>query len=197
MVCRVSPEDHERRRAAVAEGLPVGACWKSMAQKAGCTREVLRHYTRKHFPDLLAPGTRKKYPSKGTRTTGAGKWWDSYNRGTLSLYAAARHLLIEMQEQGRDPVEIALAVQKVQRECRKAARSAPPKRKERPKTGARAPSVRDGMPATFAMRRCLGCGMEFESEWIGHRLCHSCKGFASRCGALNEGTTGGRVKAIR
>lgn len=35
-------------------------------------------------------------------------------------------------------------------------------------------------PGDARMRRCLSCGEEFESQWVGHRICRHCK-------ALNAG----------
>lgn len=193
----VSPKEHARRRAVLAAGLPSGRSWRDMAAELNMAVCTLHSYATTRCADIMEGRLyRLKAPTGGKRLTPVAVWWEAHDRGTLKLYGAARELLDEMTMAGNSREEIALAVQKLQRECRKAARSARAAgaQQKQPK---KAPSIRDGAPATFAMRRCLGCSMEFESEWIGHRLCHSCKGRVANTGLVNEGSAGGRVRAIR
>ena len=45
-----------------------------------------------------------------------------------------------------------------------------------------------------AQRPCLGpCGQMFTSEWIGHRMCDSCRQRAARIGMDRSVSAGGRV----
>ncbi len=191
----LSADEYARREAIWQRMSKLRETWHAMAAEAGVNKATFAEWARRHMPGareyrsptaLTVPAIRArmlKMADKGYATWRVAR---SVNMSVDQVRAFAAKHGIELNDRDARVLR--------GEERRKAREAAITRETERERLDR---AARMDVKPTIAMRRCLGCSMEFESEWIGHRLCHLCKGRVANTGLVNEGSAGGRVRAIR